>query len=219
MQIERDKSLLLIVDLQPDFLPGGALAVSGGDAVLAPLRALMNAGLFRHYAGTQDWHPPGHISFASSHPGRQVLERIELYGREQVLWPDHCVQGTPGAELVQGMPWEKLRVIVRKGTDREVDSYSAFRNNWDRHGERPTTGLAGYLRDLGIEHVYLAGLARDFCVKWSAEDACEAGFKVHVLWDLTRPVFPESDAEVREALTARGAHIMESAQLMAGRST
>lgn len=213
MQIDRDKSLLLVVDLQPDFLPGGALGVTDGDAILEPLRELMNADLFRHFAGTQDWHPPGHASFASSYSGRQPLERITLYGREQVLWPDHCVQGTPGAELVKGMPWEKLRVIVRKGNDPDVDSYSAFRNNWDRHGQRPTTGLGGYLRDLWIEHLFIAGLARDFCVMWSAEDASDAGFKVHVLWDLTRPVFPESDEEVRTALTAREIDILDSRQL------
>jgi nicotinamidase/pyrazinamidase len=213
--VKRDA--LIIVDMQPDFLPGGALGVHDGDRILAPLRRLLEADLFGLYAATQDWHPPGHISFASTHPGHKPLDVIELYGQEQVLWPDHCVQGTPGAELVRGLPWEMVSVIVRKATTPDVDSYSTFRNNWDRHGERPPTGLAGYLRERGVRDVWICGLARDYCVKWSAEDAVHAGFTPHVIWDLTRPVDPASDAHVRDALEAAGVVITESDSLLGSR--
>jgi nicotinamidase/pyrazinamidase len=211
--IDRDLSVLLVVDMQMDFLPGGALGIADGDAILAPLRALLEARAFRHVVLTQDWHPPDHISFASQHPGRQPFERISLYGREQVLWPDHCVAGTPGSALYRDLPWEVARAIVRKGTDRAVDSYSTFRNNWDARGRRPLTGLGGYLEECGFVEVYLCGLARDYCVKWSAEDAADHGFRTTVLWDLTRPVDPSSDATVREALLARGVRIIGAGAL------
>lgn len=211
--IDRDRSALLVVDLQPDFLPGGALPVGGGDQILEGIAALLASDIFRTRIATQDWHPPDHLSFASNHEGHEVMDVIELYGHEQILWPDHCVQGTPGAALVQGMPWERVAAIVRKGTDRRVDSYSTFRNNWDPEGKRPRTGLAGYLRERGVEEVWLCGLARDFCVKWSAEDAVDDGFRVNVLWDLTRPVDPASDAGTRAALEAKGVRIVESSEL------
>lgn len=207
---------LLIVDLQPDFLPGGALAVEGGDAILEPIRRLMVSGRFPLIIATQDWHPPGHVSFASSHPGRRPLEEIELYGRPQTLWPDHCVQGTPGAALNRLVPTEPIAAIVRKGAEIDVDSYSAFRNNWNAAGMRPPTGLGGYLRERGVEEVWLAGLARDFCVLWSAEDAADAGFRVRVLWDLTRPVDTGSDDRVRRAMTDRGIDIMDAADFPEG---
>lgn len=206
--VDGPRSVLLVVDLQPDFLPGGALAVAEGDAVLGPIAALMTGGLFPLVVATQDWHPAGHVSFASSHPGRRPFDRIPLYDHEQVLWPDHCVQGTPGAELRAGLPWEGAEAVVRKGTDPRVDSYSTFRNNWDADGRRPATGLAGYLRERGVRDVYLCGLARDYCVLWSAEDAVDAGFATTVLWDLTRPVDPASDGAVRRSLEARGARIV-----------
>jgi nicotinamidase/pyrazinamidase len=201
---------LLVVDVQPDFLPGGALAVAEGDAILPGIRALLESRRFGLVVATQDWHPRGHLSFASSHPGHAVMETIELHGHEQILWPDHCVQGTPGAELLAGMPWHRAAAIVRKGTDPRVDSYSAFRNNWDPHGKRPPTGLAGYLREREVEEVWLCGLARDFCVLWSAEDAADAGFRVRVLWDLTRPVRPDSDAAVEARLGERGVAILDA---------
>jgi len=204
---------LLAVDIQPDFLPGGALAVAEGDALLEPLRRLVVSGRFPLVVATQDWHPPGHISFASSHPDRTPFEVIELYGRPQTLWPDHCVQGSPGAALHPSLPREPLAAIVRKGADPRVDSYSAFRNNWDADGERPRTGLAGYLRERGVEEVWLAGLARDFCVLWSAEDAADDGFRTHVLWDLTRPVDPTSDERVRRTLESKGVVIVEGTSL------
>ncbi len=204
---------LLVVDLQADFLPGGSLAVPGGDAVLPGIARLMESSRFALCVATQDWHPPDHISFASQHPGRRPLETMELYGQTQVLWPDHCVQGTPGARLDPGLPWERAAAIIRKGTDPACDSYSTFRNNWNREGRRPPTGLAGLLRERGIGQVYLCGLARDYCVKWSAEDAADAGFATFVIWDLTRPVDADSDGMVREALSRRGVVLVESSRL------
>lgn len=208
MAVDLARAVLIAVDVQHDFLPGGALAVAEGDAILAPLADLMAGDRYPFIVATQDWHPPGHASFASSHPGRRVFDQIELHGHPQTLWPDHCVQGTPGACLHEGLPLERVAAIVRKGMDPAVDSYSTFRNNWDASGSRPATGLAGLLRERGVEEVWVAGLARDYCVLWSAEDAADAGFTVHVLWDLTRAVDPTSDDRVGEALAARGIAIV-----------
>lgn len=198
------RSALIVVDVQPDFLPGGALAVEEGDAILSPVARLMEEGGFDLQVATQDWHPRGHVSFASRHPGRDPFDVVELHGHDQVLWPDHCVQGTPGAELDASLPWERVSAVIRKGTDPECDSYSGFRNNWNRHGERPPTGLAGYLRERAVERVVVCGLARDFCVRWTAEDAVEAGFATRVLWDLTRSVDPSGDDALRRSLEKAG---------------
>ena len=203
-----DRRALVVVDVQPDFLPGGALAVADGDAILAPLRALLERERFDLVVATQDWHPPGHVSFASAHAGRAPLDVIEVHGHPQVLWPDHCVQGTPGAALHGALPIERVDTVIRKGARADVDSYSGFRNNWDASGTRPSTGLAEYLRARGIGEVTLCGLARDYCVKWSAEDAAAAGFRTTVLWELTRPVLPESDATVRADLERAGVRIV-----------
>ena len=168
-------SVLLVVDVQNGFLPGGSLAVPDGDAVIPVINALG-----RHFAQvvlTQDWHPPGHISFASSHPGKAPFETVELAYGTQVLWPDHCVQGTQSAELAAGLDLPQAQMIIRKGCHPGVDSYSAF-----READRTTrTGLAGYLRERGIETVWCVGLATDFCVAWSAIDAAEAGFRTIVI--------------------------------------
>ncbi|QBQ56601.1 nicotinamidase [Nitrosococcus wardiae] len=209
----RSSAVLLLVDIQPDFLPGGALPVAEGDQIIEPVSMLMEANKFCHYVATQDWHPSGHISFASSHPGRKLMETIEIDNHPQTLWPDHCIQGTPGAELHGGLPWEKVAAIIRKGIDPESDSYSGFRNNWNPAGERPHTGLAGYLRERGMEEIFICGLARDICVKWTAEDGAAAGFNVYVLWDLTRAVEPSSDDQVRQDLIASDVKIIDSAQL------
>jgi nicotinamidase/pyrazinamidase len=213
VRIESDKSALLLVDIQPDFMPGGALAVGGGDEIIEPVSRLVGLGGFRAMIATQDWHPLGHVSFASSHPGRRPFEVMDLYGRPQTLWPDHCVQGTPGAEIHRDIPTNTLAAFIRKGTDPRCDSYSGFRNNCNSRGERPATGLGGYLKDLGITDLYLCGLARDFCVQWSAEDAAEAGFVTWFIWDLTRPVDPASDERVRSDLLQRGVRIIGSEQL------
>jgi nicotinamidase/pyrazinamidase len=206
-------SALLVIDLQPDFLPGGALAVEDGDKVVPGIRALMESGSFPLRVATQDWHPPGHASFASSHQGKSPFDVIPLHGHDQVLWPDHCVQGTPGAELHPGSPWERVHAVIRKGSDPAVDSYSGFRNNWGPGGDRLPTGLAGYLRDRGVERVYLCGLARDYCVRWSAEDAAEAGFETYFIWDLTRSVDPSGDEELRRALEEQGVRVVQSFEL------
>jgi nicotinamidase/pyrazinamidase len=212
--IDRQSTALLLVDLQPDFMPGGALAVDQGDAIIAPIRELMERDLFGLYVATQDWHPPGHASFASVHEGGQPFEIIELHGKPQMLWPDHCVQSSSGAALHSGIPWNKVAMILRKGMQRDVDSYSGFRNNWNRQGERPGTGLAGYLRERGIHSVFICGLARDVCVKWSAEDAAAAGFETTLLWDLSRPVDPDSNAKVQGDLQQAGVSIMSSTELL-----
>jgi nicotinamidase/pyrazinamidase len=214
--VNKAHSVLLLIDIQPDFLPGGSLPVAEGDQIIRPIHMLMESGKFCHYVATQDWHPPGHISFASSHPGRKPMETIELYGHPQTLWPDHCVQGTPGAALYQGLPWEKVTAIIRKGVNPQSDSYSGFRNQWNFAGERLPTGLAGYLKERGMKDLFICGLARDVCVKWTAEDGVAAGFKVYVLWDLTRPVQPSADGRIRQELLAQGVKIIHSQQLNNG---
>lgn len=206
----QSKTALLLVDIQYDFLPGGALEVKEGNEILSPLRELMERDPFGLYVATQDWHPPGHVSFASSHSGREPMDTMTLYGHEQVLWPDHCVQGTKGAELAEGLPWDQVGAIVRKGTDPACDSYSGFRNNWNEDGERPPTGLDGYLKARGIEDVYVAGLARDVCARWTALDAAAEGFRTRFLWDATRPVDRESDADVREELKKAGVKVVNT---------
>ena len=198
---------LLVIDLQPDFMPGGALPCHEGDAIVPGIADLLASRAYRTVVATQDWHPRGHASFASSHAGRRPFETIELHGHPQVLWPDHCVQGTPGAALDPRVDWSPVDLVLRKGTRPQVDSYSAFRENVGPDGRRPPTGLAGWLRERGIEEVHLCGLARDYCVLWSAQDAIEAGLRASVLWELTRPVTPEGDAPTRAALGAAGASV------------
>ena len=207
------RAVLLLADIQPDFMPGGKLPVANGADILTGVNKLLDAELFPHTVATQDWHPPGHISFASSHDGRAPFEVISLYGEDQVLWPDHCIQGTDGAALHADLHLKNVDMIVRKGWDPRVDSYSGFRHNWNQAGKRPPTGLGGYLSELGIEAVYVCGLARDVCVTWTAEDAATLGFNATVIWDLTRPVEAASDDEVRRVLAASGVRIVESAEL------
>jgi nicotinamidase/pyrazinamidase len=213
-RIDRARSALLLVDIQPDFLPGGALPTHDGLSILEPIGELLAARLFGLSVATQDWHPRDHVSFASNHPGHAPMDRIDLYGHEQILWPDHCIQDTPGAMLHPDVDWSGFSAIVRKAVDPRVDSYSAIRNNWNSSGERPPTGLAGFLRERAVERVFLAGLARDYCVRWSAEDCVDAGFRTAVLWDLSRPVDPDSDAEVRDALDRRGVAVLDSRRLL-----
>jgi nicotinamidase/pyrazinamidase len=203
---------LILVDVQPDFMPGGALACHEGDAIVPGIDRLLRRRLFKHSVATQDWHPRGHISFASMHAGTTPFQQIQLHGYPQTLWPDHCVQDTPGAALHPAIDWSPVDLILRKGSNPEVDSYSGFRENHGPHGSRPSTGLAGWLRERGVDEVYVAGLARDVCVLWTVQDALALGFRAHVLWDLTRPVTPESDQATRETLKAAGIGIVESAE-------
>ena len=206
---------LILVDVQPDFMPGGALACHEGDAIVPGIDRLLRRRLFKQTVATQDWHPRGHVSFASMHAGTQPFQQIPLYGHPQTLWPDHCVQGTAGATLHPDIDWSPVDLILRKGSDPSVDSYSGFRENHGPDGTRPSTGLAGWLRERSVVEVYVAGLARDVCVLWTVQDALALGFRAHVLWDLTRPVTPDSDADTRIALAAAGIGIVESAAELA----
>lgn len=212
-RFDRSHAALVIVDLQPDFMPGGNLPVRDGDQIVEPIRKLMDSGIFEVIVATQDWHPPNHVSFAVNHPGRKPMDRIELYGHEQVLWPTHCVQGTPGAALDPRVDWNRVSAIIRKATDSSTDSYSGLRNNWNPAGQRPPTGLAGYLKNRGVDSLFICGLARDYCVKWTAEDALDDGFHVWVLWDLCRAIDPSSDRDVHHDLAHRGARIINVAEL------
>lgn len=189
-----DRDLLLIVDVQNDFCPGGALAVPGGDEVVPVANRLARS--FSHVGLTQDWHPRGHVSFASSHRGREPFETVRVEYGEQVLWPDHCVPGTPGAEFHPGLDRIPAEFTVRKGFDPAVDSYSAFYEN-DR---RTPTGLAGYLRERGFRRVFLVGLATDFCVLYSAVDARREGFEAAVVEDGVRGI--DLDGSVAAAWSA-----------------
>jgi nicotinamidase/pyrazinamidase len=174
--------VLLAVDVQNDFMPGGALAVARGDEVVPVINRLARA--FSHVVLTQDWHPASHISFAANHAGRSPFERMTLPYGEQVLWPTHCVQNTPGAALHRDLDIPHARLVIRKGHHAEVDSYSAFLEA-DR---RTPTGLTGYLHDVGVKRVWCCGLATDYCVAWSALDARDAGFEVAVIEDASRAI-------------------------------
>jgi nicotinamidase/pyrazinamidase len=176
------RDALLVIDMQNDFMPGGALAVAGGDALAPLVNRLMQA--FVNVVLTQDWHPPGHASFASSHPGAVPFEVVETPYGSQALWPDHCVQGSPGAALDERLASDRAILILRKGSRRAVDSYSAF-----AEADRQTsTGLAGFLRDRGVRRVFVCGLATDYCVAWSACDARAGGFETLVIEDACRAI-------------------------------
>jgi nicotinamidase/pyrazinamidase len=177
-----DRDVLLIVDVQNDFCPGGALAVPDGDAIVPAVNRLARS--FAHVILTQDWHPTGHASFASSHPGKRPFDAIGVSYGTQILWPDHCVQGTRGASFHPKLDVPHAELVVRKGFRSAIDSYSAFREN-----DRLTpTGLAGYLRERGLERITMCGLATDFCVAFSAIDGREAGFEVTVVTGACRGI-------------------------------
>ena len=181
MQIHPTDALLLI-DLQPDFMPGGALAVAGGDEILPLINSL--AAKFEHVILTQDWHPPKHISFASSHPGSAPFSQIDVAYGPQTLWPDHCLQGTPDAALDKDLRTPQAELILRKGFHPDVDSYSAF----EEADRKTSTGLKGYLEQRGINTLFVAGLATDFCVAWTSLDARKAAFETYVIEDACRGI-------------------------------
>jgi nicotinamidase/pyrazinamidase len=192
--VHGNDEVLLVVDPQNDFCPGGALAVPHGDEIVPLINRL--AAEFPHVIVTQDWHPPGHVSFASTHPGRRPYDAIDLDYGPQILWPDHCVQESAGAQFHRRLDLPRAELVIRKGFHRGIDSYSAFREN-DR---KTPTGLAGYLRERGLGRVTFAGLATDFCVLYSVLDAREAGFEATVALSACRGI--DIDGSVGEALAA-----------------
>lgn len=173
---------LIIVDMQNDFCPGGALPVPQGDQIVPGINDLQNR--FDLIVATKDWHPPDHLSFASNHRGKSPGDIIELYGLRQILWPDHCVQNSRGAELVRALKREKIAKVFLKGTQKHIDSYSAFFDN----GHEESTGLGDYLREKGVGRIFLVGLAADYCLKYTALDGLQLGFEVFVVRDATRGV-------------------------------
>jgi nicotinamidase/pyrazinamidase len=206
--IDPDRDALVVIDVQNDFCPGGALAVADGDAVVPVCNALI--GRFEHVVLTQDWHPPGHRSFASSHPGRAPFETIDLDYGAQTLWPDHCVQGTRGAALHADLDATRAELLVRKGFRPHIDSYSAFYEN-DRASP---TGLAGYLRERGFSRVFLCGLATDYCVAYSALDARRLHFDAVILLDACRAIdLGGSLEQALAAMRAAGVSLAQSAEL------
>ena len=203
------RSALLVIDVQNDFIPGGQLAVPEGDVIVPLINRL--AGQFTQVVIAQDWHPAGHASFASSHPGRQPYDVIQLPYGEQTLWPDHCIQGSRGAEFHSGLDLPHAQLIIRKGCNPDIDSYSAFLEA-DR---RTTTGLAGYLKERGIDTVYMVGLALDFCVMFSALDARAAGFNAFVVLDACRAIDMDGSlAAAMERMQSAGVGLIQSNQLL-----
>ncbi|HKR26479.1 MAG TPA: bifunctional nicotinamidase/pyrazinamidase [Acidobacteriaceae bacterium] len=200
--------ILVVIDVQNDFCPGGALPVPEGDAVIPVIHRI--APRFQHIVLTQDWHPRGHVSFASSHPGHKEHDVIQTADGEQRLWPDHCVQGTRGAELHPGLQLPQAELILRKGFRLGMDSYSAFFEN----DHAMPTGLAGWCRERGFERVFLAGLAYDFCVGFSAVDARRCGFAAKVIRDACRAIDASGSVAAMEAAFARdGVSLLTSAEL------
>jgi nicotinamidase/pyrazinamidase len=208
-----ERDVLLVVDIQNDFCPGGALAVPHGDEVVPLVNRLARA--FSHVVLTQDWHPAGHRSFASTHSGKKPYDVIELPYGPQILWPDHCIQGSPGAEFRRDLDIPHAQMIIRKGYRLKIDSYSALFEN----DHNTPTGLAGYLRERGLTRVFVSGLAYDFCVRYSAEDAAAAGFDVVVVEDACRGIDVDgSIAETRRLLASLGVPSVSVADLEANAS-
>jgi nicotinamidase/pyrazinamidase len=201
----RETDCLVLIDLQYDFMPGGALAVAEGNLIVPLANRL--AERFPHMVATQDWHPAGHSSFASQHPGHDPFTTVEMPYGTQTLWPDHCVQGTPGAELHRDLAVDRAELIVRKGYRAGIDSYSAFLEN----DQATPTGLAGYLRERGFQRLFFAGLATDFCVAWSVLDARKAGFEAVILTDACRAIDLAGSLDTAMAdMRAAGAEIAET---------
>lgn len=198
---------LILVDIQRDFLPGGSLPVENGDQILPVVNRIIDK--FPLIAVTQDWHPPGHMSFASSHEGRKPMEEIELDGLKQILWPDHCIQGSPGAGFPDSLNLDPASAIFRKGMDPQVDSYSGFYDNGHRH----KTGLAEWLRGMEVDEVHIAGLAAEVCVAFTARDAAQLGFKVAVIEDATKALSEEDYASARKGLANKGVRFIPSGDI------
>ncbi|MBV8473023.1 MAG: bifunctional nicotinamidase/pyrazinamidase [Hyphomicrobiales bacterium] len=209
MAIDERSDALLVIDVQNDFVDGGALAVSGGAAIVPLVNRLI--GAFRQVVVTQDWHPSGHASFASSHPGANAFETIELAYGAQVLWPDHCVQGEPGAALHEGLDVDRAFLILRKGANADIDSYSAF----TEADGKTTTGLAAMLAARGVKRVFVCGLATDFCVAHSALDARATGLETFVIDDACRAIDADGSLDAAWAkMNSAGVWRIESRQIL-----
>jgi nicotinamidase/pyrazinamidase len=195
---------LIIVDIQNDFIPGGALPVPDGDAIIPIVNSIQTK--FDLVVATQDWHPGDHKSFASMHPGKKPFDVIDLEGLTQTLWPAHCVQGSRGAEFHQSLDMQRVEAIFRKGMDSTIDSYSGFADN----GHRKTTGLSGYLKDRNITEVYICGLAGDYCVYFTAKDAIAHGFRTVLIEDATRAIQEVGFNAAKKDLLKSGGHIVIS---------
>lgn len=197
----------VIIDIQYDFLPGGSLAVNEGDKVIPLINQLQDH--FDLIVATQDWHPHNHQSFAAEHPGKKAFEVIDLHGLNQVLWPVHCVQGSNGARFSEELEANKIAAIFRKGMNVEIDSYSGFFDN----GRRQNTGMHGFLQDRQVDELYIAGLATDYCVYYTANDALDLGYKVNVIEDASRPIDPENWKKLKKELLEKGANVIQSGEL------
>ena len=199
---------LVIIDVQNDFMPGGRLEVPHGDMVVTVINRLQ--AHFDLVVATQDWHPPNHASFASNHSGKKPFDKIDLHGIEQVLWPDHCVQGTMGADFHPALETLKIAAVFRKGMNPEVDSYSGFYDNL----HRINTGLAGYLRAKDIKELYFCGLAADICVYFTMMDALKEGFSATLVEDASRPLDDESFNKIKKKMIKAGSHIINSSEIL-----
>lgn len=210
--MNKQGSALIVVDMQNDFIPGvsvSALPVTGGDLLVKPINACMED--FDVVVGTQDWHPKGHDSFASTHGMAPFSTRPRILpwrSTEDVMWPDHCVQGSWGAQLEPFLKTDKMNLILRKGMNPMVDSYSAFNENWGPNALRAGTGLAEWLRFKGVYRVFICGLAKDYCVKWTAQDSVAAGFVTYLFEGLSKSVDPKGDEKLTQELKQQGVQII-----------
>ena len=199
---------LILIDIQHDFLPGGTLAVPEGDAIIPAANQIKD--FFDLVIATQDWHPPEHGSFASNHPGKNPMDIIELAGLKQILWPDHCVQGSSGADFPAQLDMNKVEAIFRKGMDPTIDSYSGFFDN----GHKKSTGMGDYLKGRKINTVYVLGLAGDVCVKYTIYDAMKLGFNAVLIEDGTRPIDPQAFEKSKKELKMKGLKIIRSSEIL-----
>ena len=200
-------NVLILVDIQNDFIPGGSLPVPLGNEVIKLVNELQDS--FELVVATQDWHPNNHKSFATQHPGKKQFETISLHGLDQVLWPDHCVQGTKGAEFHGDLNMNKVEAVFRKGMNPDIDSYSGFYDN----GYKKSTGLAGYLRDRGTKKVYVCGLAADYCVAFTAKDALKENFETYVIEDATRAIDAIGYSRIKDKIITSGGQYIQSHML------
>lgn len=198
---------LILVDIQNDFVPGGSLPVASGDEIITLVNELQDS--FELVVATQDWHPANHKSFASQHPGKKQFDVISLHGLNQVLWPDHCVQSTKGAEFHDRLSINKIEAVFRKGMNPEIDSYSGFFDN----GHKKSTGLAGYLRDRNVKKVYVCGLAADYCVAYTAKDALKENFEAYVIEDATRAIDASGYKRIKDEIITSGGQYIQSSML------